>query len=196
MRQSLRQPMRHPLRPVADATRWRYALDGINDYIAGLAVPLLPGDALSFSFVAPTTDQGEFRTLLSSISSDFSDRLRIRKDRNGTFSIGGCDTDFLLDGQPARNGDPFPLDGQVHTVVLTVTTAVQLDFIGKTTGESIMLLSHMPVFDVAVADRHFYPINEGPGATQIFDTLGGHHGTPHNFNDANWQQAASLNARS
>lgn len=170
-----------------------YDLDAIDDYISIPTISLEAGCVISFEFFANTKRTDRSHKVINSTDNNFSSSCVINFS-GGALKWSAFKCTMMLDGVPVSNGDLYVADGLPHKMVLTFTEVSGVELLGTIehnhsgAGDSTSWYEGS-IFNVVVragSDVRNYPINEGVGATEIKDIVGGKHGTPMNFDDGRW----------
>jgi hypothetical protein len=172
----------------APELRWYYDFDGIDDYITIPQVDLVAGDTVEFKFIGGTLSAANnYKRFIG--SDDYTFTLDSGISGN-TFRTKGCSA--MIDSGSGftpivSDVTGIPTSGE-HTVVLTLALTASVNNIAGVAGVAGVAL---PIYDVdiqAASGNRFYPINDGPGAIEIVDSISGENGTPVNFNDPRWYE--------
>lgn len=119
--------------PVEDVTvappdrlnRTYFEFDGTNDYVTIQTVSLQSGDVITFNFRAPT--ETSLMYLLDHDSG--SDRVQIALEADGTYLFPTGMT-ITVDGQDITTSSEYPLDGLMHTMVITLSSSKNFSRVG------------------------------------------------------------------
>jgi hypothetical protein len=172
----------------APELRWYYDFDGIDDYITIPQVDLVAGDTVEIKFVAPSVYNTSIEVI--ACNAENSNAFKPYIDTTGNLTnLNAFNYDTFVDDVIIADGHPMPTDGEMHTVRFDFKSTQNLSFIGATPSGSATI--EFPIYDAdiqAVSGNRFYAINDGPGATEILDSISGENGTPNNFNDPRWYE--------
>lgn len=138
-------------------TRFVPNFNGVDQYGVLPNINLQTNDVVSFDIISPTSTDTDIRMLLSSDEA-YVTLVRINANSADLVTEGGPVT---VDGVPATS---LPLDGQQHTISLTLSRSRLLNLVVAQSagGGSFLRFFDAPMFNLKVNDGSIYnfPMNE------------------------------------
>jgi hypothetical protein len=183
---------------VAIASRYFTQLtDAGSKYFTVPKYTLAVGDTVEFSYQAPTAVDTAFF-----FDGDTSgDAFLITNYGGGTFNAQGFETTMLLDGVSVSTTSVYPIDGKLHTIVLTSNNTLEIAAIGARYDG--LFTYEGKIFDFIIRNssgvaQRYYKIDEtwADGSTVLVDyatTLGSEEITNGDFsaNVDDWTEVSS-----
>lgn len=160
--------------------------NGISQYGILPNVNLQTNDVVTFDVISPTSTSAAIRMLLSSDEA-YTTLVRINANSADLVTEGGPVT---VDGVPSTS---LPLDGQQHTLSLTLSRARLLNLVAaqSTGGGSFLRFADAPIFNLRVNDGLVYnfPMDDGWSNNPTMRNVGsGTDGTFVNMTEAAWKE--------
>lgn len=161
--------------------RWRYTLDGIDDFIMLSTHTFTLGQVLSMNidYDAPVSNRMivDFRTVANNEGFVFI-------SASSTWLFSHCTV--TVNGLAVLSGDPVDFASTNRVEITSTLNANMLN----TVGTRYTMAAYLPatVSDIKLDDGSeiYIPVNDGPGSTALNNTGSGSDATPVNFNDEGW----------